>query len=313
MDPALELVQMLSSQDYFEGQRAAWALVEMGESALEVLFEALESSKNSKVRYKSVWVMGKIRDNRAVKPLGQALLTDPDEAVREWSASSLEAIGNVDAVPFLVEAMRFDSVQSVQLRASKALWMLGAAETLMELLDDPDIQVRRMAINGLGRLKCEEAIEKVASHLKDDDAEVRRRVAWFFGQIGAYEGLDHLKPALQDANPEIRTTALKSLVNIGSQRSCELALTLLCDEHPEVRLTAVTTLGEIGSTMALDSLTKVMLGEDHEEIRAWAAWSLGEIGDESAMEALREAHLTGPPEVQEKARASLKEVFQRDV
>ena len=61
MDKALELIKMLGqSDDYFERQKAAWALVNLGEAAVDEVAEALENGEFSDLRYKSAWILGKI-------------------------------------------------------------------------------------------------------------------------------------------------------------------------------------------------------------------------------------------------------------
>src|SRR5512135_60472 len=106
MDKASELIKKLGqSDDYFERQKAAWALVGLGEPALDVLIEALEKGEFSDLRYKSAWALGKIGSPRAIEPLSRAMLNDSDHVVREWCAAALETIGSNEAVPPLVLAM----------------------------------------------------------------------------------------------------------------------------------------------------------------------------------------------------------------
>ena len=60
MDKALELVKTLGqSDDYFERQKAAWALVNLGEDAVDDVADALEKGEFSDLRYKSAWILGK--------------------------------------------------------------------------------------------------------------------------------------------------------------------------------------------------------------------------------------------------------------
>jgi len=309
MEPASELIRMLSSDNFFDRQKAAWKLVEMGAEALEPLMEALLSEKNSQARFKSAWALGEIKDPSAVGALVQALLEDEDEAVREWSAFALEAIGDTKAVTPLVQSLKSDESEAVRIRAAQALIVFEVADVFMDLLEESDVLTRQMAVIGLGRLKCVEATEMVASQIEDENVGLRRRAAWALGEMGTFDAGTFLKPALEDESHVVRMTAAKSLASVGGIDACRMALKLIEDEHPQVRLTAVTTLGELELSEALSHLVEKMFGEDDEEIRAWAAWSLGEIGDPAAIEALKEACKSCPPQVQEKARDSLVQVF----
>lgn len=315
MDSISELVRKLGhSDDYFERQKAAWALVKIGDEAIDALVEALLNGEFSDLRYKSAWALGKIGNSRAVEPLGKTMQNDSDYVVREWCAAALEAVGDANAAPYLVQTMQKDSSKDVRLRASVALRNLGAAEALMELLKAPEPETRGMAVTGLARLKCEAALGGVACLLADDDVEVRRRCAAFMGEVIRQPVtdclvIDSLEKSLKDLEATVRTEALKSLGNVRGEQACQLALGALKDEDSGVRLTAVTSLGEIGSVAALDPLVEVMFGQDDEEIRAWAAWSLGELGDSRAVEHLMKAYRTCPMEVMKKAKASLEEIF----
>jgi HEAT repeat protein len=310
MVEASELVEKLEkSDDYFERQKAAWALVEMGPQAVDVLTEALKAGEFSDLRYKSAWALGKIGDPRAIEPLGRAMLDDPDHVVREWSAAALDNLRDQRAVPYLVQAIKTDTTRDVRQRAVVALISLSASGAMRDLLTNSDPDVRGMAITGLAKLRCEEAIDEVAQRLDDDEIEIRKRAAVFMGELTAERALDLLARALKDPEPLVREQSLKSLSSFPIERSCQIALSALKDEDIRVMTTAVTTLGEIGHPSAMQSLIDLMLEEGYEEARAWAAWSLGEIGDKRAIGPLMEACKSCPPEVQNKARNSLKEIF----
>lgn len=310
MDRASELINKLgSSDDYFERQKAAWELVELGEPALEALVGALEAGEFSDLRYKSAWVLGKIGDSRAVEPLGMTMLNDFDSVVREYCAAALDAVGSLDAVPFLVKAIGSDPKKDVRLRAVVALRNLGAINALRGLLKSSEPETRGMAITGLEKLKCEETLEEIGCFLKDEDIDVRRRAAAYLGEFPGDKTLQFLSQALKDSQPTVREEVLKSLARVRGVVACQLALSALKDDDILVRLTAVTSLGEIGDDTALQPLMEIMFGQDEEEIRAWAAWSLGEIGDTRAIEPLKAACKMCPYKVMKMATASLIDVF----
>ena len=310
MDEASRLIQNLgASDDYFERQKAAWALVNLGEKAVETVSAALENGEFSDLRYKSAWILGKIGSSTGVEPLCRTMLNDPDHVVREWCAAALEAIKSKDAIPALVIALKRDSSKDVRLRAAVALRALEAVDALSDLLAYSDPEIRGMAVTGLAKIGHRESLPDVARLMKDDDLEVRRRAAFFMGEIACDEAVVSLAIALEDGESSMRCEALKSLGKIKGENACDMALPFLKDEDWQVRYTAVTSLGEIGHSKALFPLVEVMLGKDDEEIRAWAAWSLGEIGDERAIEPLKQAYKTAPTEVMKKARDSLEEVF----
>ncbi|MCX6674496.1 MAG: HEAT repeat domain-containing protein [Methanothrix sp.] len=314
MDKARELIEMLGkSDDYFERQKAAWALVNLREAAVDQTAIALETGEFSDLRYKSAWILGKIGSLRGVEPLCRAMLSDPDHVVREWCASALEAVRSQDAIPALVLAMKRDSSKDVRLRAAIALRALGAADALRDLLGYAEPEIRGMAVTGLAKIGHRESLQDVARLLQDEEMEVRRRAAAFMGEVACDESLSCLAQALQDSESAVRSEALKSLGKIKGEDACDLALLALQDQDGQVRYTAVTTLGEIGHNKALVPLVEIMFGREDEEMRAWAAWSLGEIADERAIEPLQRAYKTCPTEVMKKAKDSLVEVFKQEI
>ena len=111
------------------------------------------------------------------------MLNDPDHVVREWCAAALEAVGNRDAVPALVLAMKRDSSKDVRLRAAMALRSLKAAEALRELLSYSDPEIRGMAVTGLAKIGDRESMAEVARLLQDEDSEVRRRAAAYMAEF----------------------------------------------------------------------------------------------------------------------------------
>jgi HEAT repeat protein len=314
MDKARELIEMLGkSDDYFERQKAAWALVNLGEAAVDQTAIALETGEFSDQRYKSAWILGKIGSLRGVEPLCRAMHSDPDHVVREWCAAALEAVRSLDAVPALVLAMKQDSSKDVRLRAAVALRTLGAAEPLRDLLGYGEPEIRGMAVTGLAKIGHRESLPDVARLLADEEMEVRRRAAAFMGEVACDEGCSCLAQALQDRESVVRCEALKSLGKIKGEKACDLALLALKDQDWQVRYTAVIALGEIGHNKALVPLVEIMFGLEDEEMRAWAAWSLGEIADEKAIEPLQRAYKTCPTEVMKKAKDSLVEVFGQEI
>ncbi len=312
------MIELLGkSDDYFERQKAAWALVNLGESSVEQTAIALESGEFSDLRYKSAWILGKIASPSGVEPLCRAMLNDPDHVVREWCAAALEAINSQEAITALVLAMKRDSSKDVRLRAAVALRKLEAAEALRDLLSYSDPEIRGMAVTGLAKIGHRESLQDVARLMQDEDLEVRRRVAAFMGEVACKvdcnEALGWLALALQDSESAVRCEALKSLGKMKGEEACDLALQALQDPEWQVRYTAVTTLGEIGHNKALDTLVQTMFAGEDEEIRAWAAWSLGEIADVRAIEPLQRAYKTCPTEVMKKAKDSLVEVFKQEI
>ena len=214
MKPLSELVRALGDEDYFKRQSAAWRLVEAGGEAVAPLLAALGGDPDPQVRFKAAWALGKIGDERGLEPLARALLEDEDPAVREWAASALEAIGDPRAVPPLAQSLATDPSREVRLRSSLALGAFGAVEAFEDLLREGDLEARRMAVMGVGRLRSMGSMELFAPLSGDADPELRRRVAWSLGEIDDIRAIEPLQEACVKCPPKVREKALDSLEEV---------------------------------------------------------------------------------------------------
>jgi hypothetical protein len=97
-------------------------------------------------------------------------------------------------------------------------WGLSMDE-LIELLDDPDAQMRRGAIEGLGFSGCvaKAAVPQIVEALRDYDASVRPMAAWALGQIGvaSHDVVASLVDAAWRQDRELRLAALDALARLG--------------------------------------------------------------------------------------------------
>ena len=85
-----------------------------------------------------------------------------------------------------------------------------------EALNDPDEQVRRKAIESLGRLTFAE-IDLLISSLSEGDWDSRRNAAITLGQLGRTEAIPVLVKALADEDWRVRRGAAISLGQLGEQ------------------------------------------------------------------------------------------------
>ncbi len=84
-------------------------LAQTGEQAIPSLLTALEHN-NAKVRSNALWVLGRIRDRRAI-PQMQPLVQDQDSTVRLEAARTLVLMGDLQHTPSLIDGLDSDRVQ----------------------------------------------------------------------------------------------------------------------------------------------------------------------------------------------------------
>ena len=128
-----------------------------------------------------------------------------------------------------------------------------SAATLIEMLNDPDSDVRACAALALGELHAmvgAEAADALAAHLADESAHVAEVCTVALARIGA-EAVPTLLRALQDGVPVERIRAAKALVPIESQEAIPALVHALDDEDAIVTHYAQDALERMGVGMVL--------------------------------------------------------------
>ena len=163
--------------------------------------------RNEEVRWAAACTLATIGEP-AVDPL-LAALDDRDSVVRLRAAWALGRIGNQRAAEKLIKTLR-DGDWSVRMRAAQALGNLRARPALDALLlatRDGNADVRRHAIGALSRIADPAAADRLGSTLKDKDWRVRMAAAIALSAIGDEKSLEFLKGSVCDENEHVRTIA----------------------------------------------------------------------------------------------------------
>lgn len=145
------------------------AIESMGEPVVEPLIEAL-ADKEKTVRKYAAWILGRLKDSRAIEELGMTLYDLHDE-VSLTAANSLAQIGE-PSIPVLSEALTHPEV-GVREHAVLGLGKIQNERVipfLIEMLKDNERIVQKQAILALGNFKNELAIstlQEIASNRSD--------------------------------------------------------------------------------------------------------------------------------------------------
>ena len=146
------LVSLLGKHDQAISARIAAICIEMGPRTAPLLIRSLRDG-SPKARFWSARILGEIRDPRAVRSLGDALL-DVDSEVRSAATWALGEIGERATAP-LVEPLLRDPIWYIRAHAAESLGKLGDgnyAPPLGEALRDRSWWVRKNALDALVRL-----------------------------------------------------------------------------------------------------------------------------------------------------------------
>jgi HEAT repeat protein len=177
------LVGLLGKHEQSVSARIAAICIEMGARTAPLLIRTLRDG-TPKARFWAARILGEIRDNRAARSLGDALL-DPEPDVRSAAAWALGAIAERSTAGMVETALR-DPVWFVRAHAAEALGKIGDASitpALGRMLEDRSWWVRKNALDALVLLG-EPATPALRAALESDDRFARDCAAEGLAMLG---------------------------------------------------------------------------------------------------------------------------------
>ena len=291
------------------------ALGKIGKPSVDPLIAALRDP-HLDITENVAEVLGNIGDDRAVCPLIHLLKHGPDW----WAKKAASALGKIGkpAVDPLVSALRYRNLQTEYGfgdRAMNALAEIGkpAAVPLIDVLRDLGPHDVIFAVEALGRIGDDHAVEPLIAKLHDSWSDIRYKAAEALGMIGDARAVDPLITVLGDSDSDVRDKAAEALGMIGDARAVEPLVALLRNDVGW--WTVVRALVKIGDTQSVEPLLVARLAklyaELHERNKNWrigSARELGRIGDARAVEPLIASLRDYDSEVRYTAAFSLGEI-----
>ena len=156
-------------------------------------------------------------------------------------------------------------------------------ELLLGLLAHDDPEVRRVALEAMGRGARSEDTEALLAHLRvEQDSSALAAAMHATSASGGVHVLSDLSPYLEHEHRDVRAAAIAAIVRRcgipGAVRAGKVLLDLLASPRSEDRALAAAAIGETGiATFALD--LRPLLTDESIEVRAAALKAAGELGD----------------------------------
>ncbi len=198
------LEQLSVESDFFVRETLIWAIVRMGQPAIEPTI-ALLGYIAPQARLLAAQALGKIGDPSAVPALLNAL-PDDDLEVKRRVIYSLGQLGDARALPALLELL-LDSNSELKSTVTTALREVGQRDPLMlsQGLQHAKWQVREQIADVLGLIGDVAAVPSLERAIADPHEQVRFAVLTALGHLGQVSGV--LSAALQDSSFQVRTLA----------------------------------------------------------------------------------------------------------
>ncbi len=282
---------------------AARALGEIGDPRAEDGLIAAINSISRYTRTAAVEALGRIGDLRAVEPLvttlGDVAGNVRDAAAKAlgnlgWKPSSDEKgaqyhiarrewnicvdLGQAAVLP-LVAALKDKDLQQ---DAEEALGQIGqpAVQSLVAACKDNDWELRKAAVQTLGRIRCHEAVFQLSFRLKDKELPVRLAAVQALGHLSHKDAVEPLLKKLQDK--DLSEAAAQALVQIGAPAVKPLFNFI---EQKELREPITQILLQIRDPLAVDAFIPE-LQSDSSICRKVASQALKNLGWKPEKDAL---------------------------
>lgn len=241
------LIGELSNESARGRIRAADNLATLGPlatGAVSELTRALDD-KNETVRAAAAHALGMIGHPSEATVVKLAGVIDQDEAY--FSKHATEAFNQLapTAIPLLVHAL--ESRPQIWFGTARVLSLVSNPAAVAQLRDamrSSAWDVRRCAIESLGRMQDKDAISALTYALTSDSTpEVRSAAIDALANILHSEAFPQLVGALQnDPDRFVRSNALRKLSKLSQPAISEYVRALECDSDAEVRLAAAEQL-----------------------------------------------------------------------
>ncbi len=239
---------------------AAYVLGQLGSVAdVPALIDALAREADGPSIIAVVGALGTIGDARAFTPL-LALLDHDESTVRQAAVAALSSIGD-PRMEFAVATRLTDPSSHVRESAIRIAGYFGyvaCLKQMVELCDDPDPVVRRVAVESLANYEHRAAWSKIHETLASDtDATVRAAAVRALGQSRRGDSLHFIATALRDANLWVRYYGARAAARCGVLQSDLLVALVECaarDGAAPVRIAAIEAMAALRAT----SMTNVL-------------------------------------------------------
>jgi HEAT repeat protein len=196
------------------------------------------------------------------------------------------------AVKPLIELLQ-DPYPDVRRVAAESLGKIGDPKTgspLVPLLADPDPRVREAAAKAIGRLgpsTGEEVSQAVLALLDDPNESVKQAVTIAIGELEPPVRVFVKVPELLTAREvSTRRSVARALSMIDARAWLSDLVKALRDPDAEVRQHVVVALAELGDPIIAPLLRDRLARDQSAAVRTEAAYRLGKIGDSETKEVL---------------------------
>lgn len=228
---------------------SAKALGDIGaKESIGSLLNASQSDPDAHVRKVAIQALGNIGTNKAFEPLLSLIEFEKYFDVKE---EIVRALLKIDEKSYMDNFFSYNnSIKEITAGIIKDMDML------VRLAEDNDESVKIAAVKGMGAVGGQQAAEKLISFLSDPNPEIRKTAVSGLGSAGYFP--QELMSALDDEDQWVRFYAVKSISQVCDDKEQLIYLLnrLLADDFVPVVMSVIDVIRDIGGAEAYEALNK---------------------------------------------------------
>ena len=232
-------------------------MISISEKEMLIYLEQMNEN-DSAIRLEAISMVTGIKDGRLIYPLVKAL-QDDNIGIQQAAMDALVAYDDQAVVHNLISLLA-DRRVSVKNMAQEILEKTGGSglNLLVAHIHDKDEDVRKMIADILGKLELQDAVPVLIEMLKDPNDNVRSSAIEGLGRITDPSIVDNLITLL-DQDDWVAMFAAESLGRIGDRKAVSpLVRILKSSNNIDIQVIAIDALSHIGGEDAVDGLLDVM-------------------------------------------------------
>ena len=231
----------------------------------DFFLDVLDKISDGNVVKAALLFLGRKGEASEVSPVVTHFLEHDYDDVKEAALDACIALHDPLTVGYLLGMVG----EEEPVRRMMAVYALGAIDVTayeqiaLKALDDPSMDVRRVALEALGRkVPLPENYQRaVMAKLDDPESEVRLAVISVLSDSKAPALRDALLRGLEDSDPWVRVRCIENIGRFGMEAAVPRLAEQLNDENELIVIKTIEVLGTIGGELAFRSLLGLI---DHE-------------------------------------------------
>lgn len=188
-----------------------------------------------------------------------ASLEDEHLAVRETAEQLLISLKDRDIVEQLIPCLSGSSTTTLNYTV-EILSQIGdaAIDRILQLLESKNHDIRKFGCDILGQLKYEECVYELIDLLNDPHVNVAIAAGEALGDIKHAEAVPYLMRSLQHQDTWMRCIAAEALGKIGDPRAIEPFISMSPHEDPIVLYTVIKAMGNFHERRVLPYILSIL-------------------------------------------------------